>query len=179
MRSLALVLLLAGCASGGDAPAAPAPAHPIEPPREAVLTGSFESASAACNEWAVEGGATAIRSVPPRSGDYACKLCATESGVEVALARGTGPVEAGRYVLEAYLRRRPGLEAPDAAQVILDAEGATMRAESALVPLRDDGYVAAKVAIDVPAGTELRARIAAPADAAQCFLVDDVVVERQ
>ena len=181
MRSvvvLSAVLILTACASASEAPVDVAPAPSATAPAPAarpvpVLSASFEHASAACNEWATSSGATAIRSVPPRTGDYACKLCGGADGA-MTLARRTAPLAAGRYVLSAYVRRRAGLPGPGAAQVVLGD------AASALVDLKDDGYALASVAVDVPTdGAVLDVKIAAIASASECFLVDDVLVARE
>lgn len=165
MRSLALALVLAACVS----PTTDAMLETATP----ILSASFEGASAACNDWTASVGATAIRSVPARTGDYACKLCADGDG-QVALTRTTGPLRAGRYVLSAYLRRRAGLAGPDTAEVVLGGVA------SGPVALRDDGYALATVTVDVAEGAVVDAKVAAATASGQgCFLVDDVAVTRE
>lgn len=151
-------------------------AGPIFPP---VMKASFEPASAACNDWAAEG-ADAIRSVPPHSGSYACRICATGDAPEIAIGRGAGPLEPGHYVLTAWLRKRPNNEGPDGAVAVLEADTSSgVVAATSPVVLGDD-YAKVQVTLDLtkPA-TSIRARIGAVATKQQCVLIDDVLVERK
>jgi hypothetical protein len=158
---------------------APLEVRPLaEPSPRSVLAGSFESASAACNGWETEG-ADAIRSVPAHSGDYACRVCATGEGPALALQRrSAGPLGAGRYVLRAWVRNRPRRAAPPV--VLASLEAATpdgvVTATSLPVTL-GDAYAEVLVPIELPRGaTSIRARIGAVASAAECLLVDDVLL---
>lgn len=147
--------------------------------RVPIMATSFEPASAVCNDWTADG-ADAIRSVPPRSGTYACRVCATGAAPDLALVRESGAVAAGRYTLRAWVRNRPRREAPDNVTARLDAEteAGTVTATSPVVVPGDD-YAEVFVTIALPQGaTAIRARIGATATAAQCVLVDDVVLER-
>jgi len=142
-----------------------------------VMSTSFEGASAACNDWAAQG-ADAIRSVPAHSGDYACRLCSTGESPELAIERHAGPLAAGHYALTAWVRKRPHRDAPGAVTALLEADTpiGVVRATSPVV--LGDAYAEVRVPIDLPRGvTSIRARIGAVATAAQCVLVDDVVLE--
>ena len=148
----------------GDTDRTPAP----------IMVATFEAASAACNDWDAVG-ADAIRSVPPHSGDYACRVCATGEGPELSLGRSAGPVRAGRYSLTAFVRTRPRREAPAqiTASIEADTPNGIVIATSPLV-LGDD-YTEVRVPIELPQGaTSIRARIAAVATVDECMLVDDV-----
>lgn len=143
-----------------------------------VMATSFEAASAVCNDWQAEG-ADAIRSVPPRSGDYACRLCANGESPELAIVRQAGPLAAGRYALTAWVRKRPHRDAPAAVTALLEADtsAGVVAATSPVVP--GDAYAEVLVALELPHGaTSIRARIGAVASAAQCVLIDDVFLQR-
>jgi hypothetical protein len=143
-----------------------------------VMVTSFEAASAVCNDWQAEG-ADAIRSVPPRSGDYACRLCATGESPELAIVREAGPLAPGRYVLTAWVRDRPKHDAPAVVTALLEAEtsAGVVTATSPVVP--GDAYAEVLVTIELPDGaTSLRARIGAVASIAECVLIDDVLLRR-
>lgn len=159
-------------------PVTPAALDDTDASPRSVLAASFESASAACNGWDAEG-ADAIRSVPARSGDYACRVCATGEGPELALAaRSAGALGAGRYLLRAWVRNRPRREAPPVVTASLDAAtpDGVVTATSSPVSL-GDAYAEVLVPLDLPRGaTSIRARIGAVAKAAECMLVDDVVL---
>ena len=141
------------------------------------MSASFEAASAVCNDWAAQG-ADAIRSVPSHSGDYACRMCSTGESPELAIERHAGPLAAGRYALTAWVRKRPHRDAPGTVTASLEAdtEAGVVRATSPVV--LGDAYAELLVPIELPHGaTSIRARIGAVATAAQCVLVDDVVLE--
>jgi hypothetical protein len=157
----------------------PAALDDTSPARAPLMATSFEPASAACNEWVADG-ADAIRSVPPRTGTYACRVCATGEAPELALVRDAGAVAAGRYTLRAWVRSRPKREAPDNVTALVEAQtvaGVVSATSPVVVP--GDAYAELIVTIDLPEGaSSIRARIGATATAAQCVLVDDVVLER-
>jgi hypothetical protein len=139
-----------------------------------IMAATFEDASAACNDWDAVG-ADAIRSVPPHSGDYACRVCATGEVPELALGRSAGRVDAGHYSLTAFVRTRPRREAPPqiTATIEADTPNGMVTATSPLV--LGDTYAEVRVPIDLPQGaTAIRARIGAVASADECMLVDDV-----
>lgn len=156
---------------------APVPAAAPAPP---VLLASFEPASADCNGWLADG-ARSIRSVPPRSGTYACKLCADGSREGIAIARDVGAVEAGRYVLSAWTRKRPQNPAPAMTVATLEAvtDGGIVVANANTTTVRDE-WDRLEATIDVPKGASaLHVRIGSPlASIEQCVLIDDVVIER-
>lgn len=159
------------------APGAAAPAIPDDGWRPGavevqapVLLSSFEAASEACNEWA-ESGADAIRSIPARSGDYACRLCAAPGSTSIAIARDVGPLAPGRYTMTAWVRARPNAFAPASVSAALAS------AQSAAAP--GDAYAPIEVTIDLPAAATVRARIAAPANEGECILVDDIAIRRE
>lgn len=145
-----------------------------------MLKATFEPASADCNGWIAEG-AMSIRSVPARSGSYACKLCADGSRPDFALSREVGAPEPGRYVFRAYTRKRPQNEAPAATTAFVEAsrQGETIVVEANETRVRDDWDLLEAI-VDVPEGaTLLRVQVGAPAVARdQCVLVDDVSIER-
>lgn len=147
--------------------------------RAPVMATSFEPASAVCNDWVADG-ADAIRSVPPHSGTYACRVCATGDVPTLSLVHEAGPLAAGSYTLRAWVRSRPKREAPDNVSALLEADtaaGVVTATSPVVVP--GDAYAEVLVTIALPEGTtSIRARIAATATAAQCLLVDDVVLER-
>lgn len=146
-------------------------------PRSVIAT-NFEAASAACNDWEAQG-ADAIRSVPPHTGDYACRVCSTGESPDLALERSAGPLAAGRYALTAWLRKRPHRDAPGdvTASLEADTEAGVVGATSEVA--LGDAYAEVLVPIDLPRGaTSIRVRIGAVAMAAQCVLVDDVVLAR-
>lgn len=202
------VAIASGCSSANDdSPVAPAPGPPAdetygatvtpEPPRRVgadlspdhtpittptfapVMRASFENASAVCNDWAAEN-ADAIRSVPSHSGSYACRICATGDAPEIAIGNGAGPLEAGRYVLTAWLRKRPNSESPDDALAVLEADTAGGVVTSTSPVVLGDDYVKVQVTLDLTSpASAIRARIGASASKQQCVLIDDVLVERQ
>jgi hypothetical protein len=172
---IAIVLCAAGCA-GESSIDPPRPAAPVP-----VLAWSFEPASADCNGWPVSG-ADAIRASPSRSGAYSCKLCSNGSAAELSLARDVGRVEAGRYTLELWIRRRVQNAAPVEAHARLDADGPDGRA-SALAPsvAVRDGWDRLEAELDLaePA-SNLRITVGAPTPGAErCLFVDDVVLTRE
>lgn len=154
-----------------DAPAAPA---------APVLKASFEPASADCNGWLAEG-ARSIRSVPARSGSYACKLCADGSRTDFALSHETGALEPGRYAFRAYTRKRPQNEAPVATNAFIEAatRDGTIVVKANETRVRDEWDLLEAI-VDVPEGAaSLRVQIGAPEAAVdQCIVVDDVSVEK-
>ncbi len=189
--SLALVLLalVTACSSApeddprsgspkvADTMGAPIPVSATPPP---VLLASFEPASADCNGWIADG-ARSIRSVPPRTGTYACKLCADGSREEIAIARDVGPVEAGRYVLTAWTRKRPQNPAPATTIATLEAvTGAGVVVAGANAVTVREEWDRLEATIDVPEGASaLRVRIGSPlVESEQCVLIDDVLIER-
>lgn len=135
-----------------------------------ILLSSFEAASEACNEWA-ESGADAIRSIPPRSGDYACRLCAAPGSTSIAIARDVGPLSPGRYTMTAWVRARPNALAPASVSATLAS------AQAAAAP--GDAYAPIEVTIDLTSTATVRARIAAPATEGECILVDDIAIRRE
>jgi hypothetical protein len=173
---------------GAAAPApGPSPAPSFTPdraevsdPPAPVMSQTFEDASPECNDWAAEG-ATSIRSIPPHSGDYACKLCATAELGSFSLARAVGPLASGRYVLSAWIRTRPSTPVPDVVRAVLAAEtpAGPREASSPDVTLVDD-YARVDVSLELRDGARsVEARIEAPSDGAQpCLLVDDVALTR-
>lgn len=153
---------------------------PPAPPAAPVLKATFEPASADCNGWLTEG-ARSIRSVPSRSGSYACKLCADGSSARFALSHETGSLEPGRYAFRAYTRKRPQNEAPAATNAFVEAatkSGSVVFAANE-TSVRDEWDLLEAI-VDVPDGaTSLRVQIGAPAVASdQCVLVDDVSIEK-
>lgn len=171
VRASPLVVSLLACA---------AEVSPAEDPAEALLLAtSFEPASPACNGWTPDDDASAIRSVPPRTGTYACKLCASDGVELLALTRSTGPLEPGRYALRAWARSRPGTPAPAAvvATVDADAPAGSATAVAALAPA--PAWSALEVPLELPDGArEGRVRIHAVAERGECLLVDDVALVR-
>lgn len=153
---------------------------PATPPAAPVLKATFEPASADCNGWLAEG-AMSIRSVPARSGSYACKLCADGSRSHFALSHEVTAPEAGRYVFRAYTRKRPQNHAPAATNAFVEAStrGETIVVKANETTVRDEWDLLEAI-VDVPEGaTTLRVQVGAPAVASdQCVLVDDVSVEK-
>jgi hypothetical protein len=149
-------------------------------PAAPVLKATFEPASPDCNGWLAEG-ARSIRSVPARSGSYACKLCADGSRPDFALSHELRAPEPGRYVFRAYTRKRPQNEAPAATNAFVEAaaRGETIVVTANEVNVRDEWDLLEAI-VDVPEGaTSLRVQVGAPAVASeQCVLVDDVSIER-
>jgi hypothetical protein len=143
-----------------------------------LLSWSFEPASADCNGWPVLG-AEAIRAVPPRSGSYACKLCANGSAPSVTIAKDVGTAPPGRYAFRAWVRKRVGSVAPPAVSAEVEAEttGGLVQALSTPVALGEE-WAELSAAVELGAGaTRLTVRI--NADAADgCLLVDDVSLTR-
>jgi hypothetical protein len=176
----AALLLVVGCSEAvTDAP--PAPAPPAEEKKsEELLAWGFEPASADCNGWAVRG-ADAIRASPPRSGAYSCKLCATGNTIDLGLDRELGAVPRGRYVLSAWVRKRPQNAAPSEAiaRIEADASGVTRRAEAIPVAVREE-WDRLETTLDLDDdATNLRITIGAPtAEAERCLFVDDVLLTR-
>jgi hypothetical protein len=163
------------CGSSQDPEAAAAPAG------DGVVTfkADFEDASPRCNDWTTEG-ASAIRSIPPRSGDYACKVCSTGFAPQLALAHTSGPIEPGHYTLTAWVRKHtPG---PDAATVSIEADtpdGVVARKSD---PTKlDDDYAKLVTEIDLGAdhASAVRVKIEAAAFYSDCLYVDDVSLERR
>lgn len=186
VRSLVIVLaisLVAACtaedlADEGAADRAPPEIQgAVVPERSAPLfTSTFEPASKDCNGWIAEG-ARSIRSVPPRSGTYACKLCADGTSPGIAISRIVGPAPPGRYALTAWTRKRPENAAPVEATASVTVGGRVVRASAASVR---DAWDRIDAVFDVTlADPALHVRIEAPSAAVdECVLIDDVVVER-
>ena len=140
----------------------------------AIMAATFEAASAACNDWEAVG-ADAIRSVPPHSGDYACRVCATGDRPELTLGRSAGPMSAGRYSLTAFVRTRPRRDAPPQITATIEADTPTGMVTATSPLVLGDSYAEVRVPIDLPQGaTSVRVRIGAVATADECLLVDDV-----
>lgn len=144
-----------------------------------VLKATFEPASPDCNGWLAEGART-IRSVPARSGSYACKLCADGSRGDFAISHEFDAPKTGRYVFRAYTRKRPQNEAPVATNAFVEAatRDGTVVVAANETQVRDEWDLLEAV-VEVPEGaTSLRVQIGAPAVATdQCIVVDDVSVE--
>ncbi len=132
-----------------------------------VMTGRFEDASAACNEWSTAD-AVAIRSVPARTGDYACKLCATGSGLSLLRTRD---LEAGRYRLRAWVRGRSDLSVAHEAALSLGTSTSTP------VSVTNE-WTALETTLDVDDAASVTAKVVSTAEKSECFLVDDVVLEK-
>jgi hypothetical protein len=143
-----------------------------------ILTATFEPASADCNGWIAEG-AQSIRSVPPRSGSYACKLCADGTSDRISISRQVGPLEAGRYALTAWTRKRPQNAAPAASIATLEASTAAgdVVVQAMTSAVRDE-WDRLEAQIEVPAGAaSLRVSIGSPLVAGEeCVLIDDVTI---
>ena len=168
---------------GAELPTAPpgerAPRSESDPP---LLSWGFEPASADCNGWPVRG-ADAIRASPARSGAYSCKLCSNGSADGVALIRDVGAVPAGRYVLNAWVRKRIENEGPGEALARIDAhtergEQVSVVAPSVAVRYEWDRLEAT---LDLVEGaSNLRLTIGpASAEPDRCLFVDDVTIVRQ
>jgi hypothetical protein len=146
-----------------------------------LLRATFEPASADCNGWLAEG-ARSIRSVPARSGSYACKLCADGTRGDLVISYRVGALEPGRYVLSAYTRKRPQNAAPAATFASVEAATAAgpVVAAARETALREE-WDRLEAIIDVPDGaTSAQVRIgAAVAAEDECVLVDDVAIEKQ
>jgi hypothetical protein len=146
-----------------------------------LLRATFEPASPDCNGWVAEG-ARSIRSVPARSGSYACKLCADGTRTDLVISYRVGALEPGRYVLSAYTRKRPQNAAPPAAFASVEAATAAgpVVAAARETALREE-WDRLEAIIDVPDGaTSAHVRIGAAAAAQdECVLVDDVAIEKQ
>lgn len=173
---LVLSLALASCAAPFDEASAKDEKTTAAPIPAPVLNATFEPASADCNGWIADG-AESIRSVPPRSGTYACKLCADGSKDAISIARTVSGVAPGRYVLTAWTRKRPQNEAPSATTARIEAGPTIVRTGTTSV--RDE-WDRLDATIDVPEGeSSVRVVIEAPAASAkECILVDDVTVAR-
>lgn len=143
-----------------------------------VLKGTFEAASAACNEWLPDG-ADAIRSVPPHAGSFACRICSAGTQRTIALARTIGPLAAGSYMLSGWLGQRSDRPAPDraTAAIVAATSDGTLRA-SATVTIRR-GYVFVSVPFTLPsAAAAIDVSFRAPADEGECLFIDDVFIVR-
>ena len=140
-----------------------------------ALTAGFEDASPQCDDWTADGG-VGIRSIPSRSGDYACKICSTGETPVVALTHATGPLDPGRYVLQAWVRARaPSVSSASAVLSAASASGVASR-EGALTPVGNE-YEMVEVALDIPSPVaSLDLRIQAPAAKGECVLIDDVAL---
>ncbi|WP_146648377.1 hypothetical protein [Labilithrix luteola] len=160
-----------------DASFAPSLPSTSDPP---LLQGDFEAPSAACDGWRGEGTHT-LRSVPPHSGEYACRVCTTSDAPDSAIENRAGLVPAGRYQLTAWVRAHPTRPAPEGASATIEARTASgTRVVTAPIVVGTD-YAQITVTIDLEAPADvLRVRVGAlsPAKAEQCILVDDVVLER-
>ncbi|HEY8080191.1 MAG TPA: hypothetical protein VIF62_38935 [Labilithrix sp.] len=174
----------AGASPDETLESAPSPYVPFSAARVSALAGmpilhaDFEDASPQCNDWTSEGG-TGIRSIPPRTGDYACKICSSGEVPVLALANATGPLEPGRYVLQAWVRARaPSVKA---ASVVLEAETSDgMLVEQGTSVMVDDAYAPVEVVLDAPSSiVALQLRVEAPAAKSECVLVDDVMLVRR
>lgn len=144
-----------------------------------LLQATFEPASPDCNGWLADG-ARSIRSIPARSGSYACKLCADGTRADFALSREIEAPKSGRYVFRAYTRKRPQNEAPVATNAFVEAatrDGSIVVVAANETVVRDEWDLLEAI-VDVPEGaTSLRVQIGAPTVATdQCIVVDDVSV---
>lgn len=153
---------------------------PIPAPPAPVLKATFEPASADCNGWVAQG-ARSIRSVPARSGSYACKLCADGSRADIAISHETGALAPGRYAFTAYTRKRPQNAAPAVTTAYVEAstsEG-TLVVAAKETSVRDE-WDRLEAIVDVPDGaSSLRVQIGSPLVASDaCFLIDDVAIEK-
>lgn len=193
VRGAALLVgaLVAACTSDAEPPDPARPAEamgarvPLEDPAGAVADGSasadagtvfrsdFEAASATCNGWRVEA-ADAIRSVPPRSGSYACKVCGDSGGGEgFALVRDLGQAKRGRYALRAFVRVRAGLSPADDVGLELRAGGASVTSASTGSPLDETWReLTTELVVDEDAPSMQVSVVARGVGA--CVLVDDV-----
>jgi hypothetical protein len=144
-----------------------------------LLATSFEPASPSCNGWSDDDG-SAIRSIPARSGAYACKLCSGEAGPRtLELSNTSATVEPGRYVLTAWVRSRPITAAPETVSAVLETVSPFGVAEARSVAAVGDTWSPLEVALDVSSrASPLRVTIRALAEAGECILVDDVRLER-
>ncbi len=139
-----------------------------------LLATGFEPASAACNGWTEES-ASAIRSVPSRSGSYACKVCATDAAATLEIAKVTNALETGRYELSAWIRTRPDTPAPPSVVARIQGDGFNHESE---VGIASD-WVPVSVIVDLAAAvSSVRISVAASADVDQCLLFDDVAFKR-
>lgn len=188
VRSAILGVLLVGCSASSpsateDATPEPAPTStatpvPTSTAAEApvtihepvtVMTGVFEDASPQCNEWN-ETDATAIRSIPARTGDYACKLCATGEAPELSLARSHA-VDPGTYRLRAWVRTRSDLHSPHEATVDLNGSIGTPVAITS-------AWSRMETTFEVKGNAFLTAKVVSNAAKSECLLVDDVILEK-
>lgn len=167
----ALVALLACSASSEDAPQETGGARAEDGVR---LSWSFEAASRDCNGWRTMG-ATSIRSVPARTGSYACKLCSDGSAPELALTQAVGPLPEGRYVVRAWVRAWSEEEAL-APRITLES-GAITLAETTFVTA-SDAWTPIETTVDVGSdASDLEVAIRASGSASRsCVLVDDVEI---
>lgn len=143
-----------------------------------VLKGTFEAASAACNEWLPDG-ADAIRSVPPHAGSFACRICSAGTQSTIALARTIGPLSAGSYMLSGWLGRRSDRPAPDraTAAIVAATSDGPLRASATVTIRRGYVFVAVPFTLTSPAAA-LDVSFRAVADEGECLFVDDVFIVR-
>jgi hypothetical protein len=168
--------------SGAESPSPPTPTGPAAAVDAPLLSWGFEPASADCNGWPVLG-ADAIRASPARSGAYSCKICSNGSANELSLVRDLGGVPAGRYVLTAWVRKRPQNAAPSEALARIDAAttgGVLAMALAPTVSVREEwDRLEATLQLDT-AASNLRVTIGSPrAEVDRCLFVDDVMLIRQ
>jgi hypothetical protein len=196
-KRIALLLLLAtGCVSEAkdavqDVPPAPAevdagaegPAEDASPPPppSPIVDWSFEPASADCNGWPVVG-ADAIRASPARSGSYSCKVCSNGSTAGLALERDLESVPPGRYVLTAWVRRRPQNDAPAQAVAKIDTDGPSgaIHVAAPAVAVREE-WDRLETTIDLGQQGASKMRVTIGADSAaenNCLFIDDVTLVR-
>jgi hypothetical protein len=128
-------------------------------------------------------GADAIRASPAHSGAYSCKVCSNGSADELRLVRDIGSVPVGRYVLTAWVRKRPQNAAPREALARIDVATTTGAMRVAVAPsvsVREAwDLLQATLDLDTPA-ENLRVTIGSPlAETDRCLFVDDVTLSRE
>lgn len=143
-----------------------------------VMSGTFERPSPVCNDWRTTG-SSGLRAIPPRSGDYACRVCSNGFLSTIGLTQATGPLDAGSYRLSAWVRSRSDLAAPRemVASVSAQVDG-EVHVVSATAPVLDE-WREVQVPVELRAGADdVRVSFDASASRAECMFIDDVIFER-
>lgn len=179
-----IVCLLVAAACGAEEdPDVEGPFDASEPDAGAssaslVVSGTFERPSPACNDWRTPG-SSGLRSIPPRSGSYACRVCSIGVLETIHLTQATGPLDAGNYRLVAWVRSRSDRSAPRemVASLIAQVDGRAL-VFSASTPVLD-AWSEVRVPVELPSGASAaRVSLQATAGRDDCMFVDDVLFER-
>jgi hypothetical protein len=171
--------------AGATADSAPSDYSGATSDPNALIEDRFES-SALCTPWTVYRG-TGAASAPAHGGNASCKLCSTQAGAGVGMARVIKPkapatsIPAGQYLFNVWLRAAPSTPAVavELYELAPSNQKGTYLGGIPVSPVVSDQWIAAQFSYTLTApssGWFFDIYIDGNPPADTCFVADDVTV---